>query len=263
LTVHYSLTVARYKLILAYDGAAFAGSQRQASTARSRTGRHQTVQGALEDALRPLGWSGRSILLAGRTDAGAHASGQVAAVDIEWQHEATALRDALNARLPFELVVRDAQVVDSKFHPRFDALVRRYRYSLFCGPVRDPLRERLAWRVWLAFDPALLERTALLFVGSHDFGAFGSAPVQDSGTVRTVNLAQWQQAEQGRMWQFDVAADAFLYRMVRRLVFIQVAVAQGRCTNEAVLKALDRGKGSDLPAGLAPAHGLELTQVDY
>lgn len=255
--------MARYKLILAYDGAAFAGSQRQASTARSRTGRRLTVQGALEDALRSLGWEGRSVLLAGRTDAGAHASGQVAAVDIEWQHDPRALRDALNARLPFELVVRDAQPVGAKFHPRFDASSRRYRYSLFCGPVRDPLSERFAWRVWPAFDPNLLEATAPLFLGRHDFGGFGSAPVKDSATIRTVTRARWQQAGPGTTWQFDVAADAFLYRMVRRLVFIQVAVAQGRCTRDAVLKALDRGAGNDLPAGLAPAHGLELMQVDY
>ncbi|MGE5071850.1 MAG: tRNA pseudouridine synthase A [Anaerolineae bacterium] len=255
--------MARYKLILAYDGAAFAGSQRQALTARSRTGQRQTVQGALEEALRSLGWSGRSVLMAGRTDAGAHASGQVAAVDVEWQHTAETLRDALNARLPFEMVVRYAEEVDPSFHPRFDALSRRYRYSLFCGPLRHPLRERLAWRVWPAFDPAMLHETAPLFRGQHDFGAFGSAPVKHAGTLRTVKLAQWQQTDPSGLWQFDVAADAFLYRMVRRLVFIQVAVAQGRCSSKAVLKALDRGKGSELPAGLAPAHGLELMQVDY
>src|SRR5512143_4344337 len=148
--------MARYKLILAYDGAAFAGSQRQGTTARSRTGKARTVQGELEDALRELGWRGRSVLLAGRTDAGAHASGQVAAADVDWPHEPEALRDALNAHLPFELVVRDAQAVDRGFHPRFDARSRRYSYRLFCQPVRDPLRERLAWRVWPDFAAALL-----------------------------------------------------------------------------------------------------------
>ena len=116
--------MARYKLILAYDGSAFAGSQRQASGAKSRTGKGRTVQGELENALRGLGWQGRSVLLAGRTDAGAHASGQVAAVDLEWAHSPAALRDALNARLPFELVVRDAEAVDAGFHPRFDATSR-------------------------------------------------------------------------------------------------------------------------------------------
>src|SRR5512140_1276714 len=119
--------MARYKLILAYDGAAFAGSQRQAPTARSRTGTGRTVQGELEQALSSLGWHGRSVLLAGRTDAGAHASGQVAAVELDWPHAPEVLRDALNARLAFELVVREVSVAEARFHPRFDARSRRYR----------------------------------------------------------------------------------------------------------------------------------------
>ncbi len=256
--------MARYKFILAYDGAAFAGSQRQAVGARSRTGKGRTVQGELEQALRGLGWQGRSIILAGRTDAGAHASGQVAAADLEWAHSPAELRDALNARLPFELAVRHVEQVDARFHPRFDATSRRYRYSLFCAQVRDPLCERLAWRVWPPFEPELLLDVARLFPGTHDFALFGSAPGKQSGTVRTVFSAAWRQVDAGGKWQFDVAADAFLYRMVRRLVFVQVAVAQGRCSRDAVVRALDRGAGSaELPAGLAPAHGLELMQVDY
>lgn len=257
--------MARYKLILAYDGTAFAGSQRQAPAARSRTGRQHTVQGALEDALRTLGWSGRSVILAGRTDAGANASGQVAAADIDWPHGPEALRDALNARLPREMAVLDAQEAAPGFHPRYDAASRRYRYRLFCGHVRHPLLERLAWRVWPVFDPALLHRTAELLAGKHDFGAFGSAPTRGGSTERTVQLAAWREAEPAGMWQFEIAADAFLYRMVRRLVFVQVAVAQGRCSTDAMRRALERCRGAEneLPAGLAPAHALELMQVDY
>jgi tRNA pseudouridine38-40 synthase len=255
--------MARYKLILAYDGAAFAGSQRQASTARSRTGKQRTVQGDLEDALRLLGWDARTILLAGRTDAGAHASGQVAAVDLDWSHGPAALRDALNARLPFELVVREVEIVDPKFHPRFDATSRSYRYTLFCGYLRDPLSERFAWRVWPGFDPELLPEVAEVFLGRHDFAAFGSAPAGKGSTVRSVLQSEWNEIQPAGRWQFDVTADAFLYRMVRRLVFVQVAAAQGRCSRDAVLRALDRGAGTELPAGLAPAHGLELMEVDY
>ncbi len=256
--------MARYKFILAYDGSAFAGSQRQATTARSRTGQRHTVQGELEGALRGLGRQGGSLMLAGRTDAGAHASGQVAAADLDWPHTVEALRDALNARLPFELAVRAAEEVDPDFHPRFDARSRRYRYRLFCQHVRDPLRERLAWRVWPEFDPGLLRTTATLFLGQHDFGAFGSAPLKKGGTARTVFLAEWHEIGPEYGWQFDVAADAFLYRMVRSLVFVQVAVAQGRSSKQAVLKAVDGGAAmKGLPAGLAPAHGLELVQVDY
>src|SRR5690242_17360280 len=105
--------MARYKLILAYDGTDFAGSQRQAGA--------RTMQGELEKALHQLGWGGPSVTLAGRTDTGVHASGQVAACDLEWRHGPQKLRQALNAQLPADLAVREAAVADAKFHPRFDA----------------------------------------------------------------------------------------------------------------------------------------------
>lgn len=249
--------MARYKIILAYDGTAFAGSQRQANA--------RTVQSEMERALRRIGWSGRSILLAGRTDAGVHAAGQVASFDLEWGHGAEALRDALNANLPNDLAALQAEVAPPGFHPRFDASARRYRYRLFCAGVRDPLAERLAWRVWPQLDGELLSQGAAIFLGRHDFAAFGS-PVGSSGnTVRTILQAEWRPAGAG--WQLDIQADAFLYRMVRRLVFVQVAAAQGRCTIEALGRALsDGGRAAskkEIPAGLAPAHGLTLMEVTY
>src|SRR5258708_30704128 len=130
--------MARYKLILAYDGTAFAGSQRQA--------KRRTIQGELESALRRLGWTGPSLTLAGRTDAGVHAQGQVAAIDLDWSHSPEKLRDALNACLPFDMVVKTAELADSNFHPRYDATSRLYRFRLFCKPVRDPLREQFTCR---------------------------------------------------------------------------------------------------------------------
>ena len=105
---------------------------------------------------------------------------------------------------------------------------RRYRYRLFCQPLRDPIRERFAWRVWPAVDADVLAETAKLFLGTHDFSAFGSPTTPKGGTVRTVMKAEWLQAGTEDEWHFEVQADAFLYRMVRRLVFVQVAVAQGK-----------------------------------
>src|SRR5262245_9783591 len=140
--------MARYKLTLAYDGSGFAGSQRQA-VAKTRT-----VQAELEKALRTLGWTGRSIILSGRTDTGVHATGQVAAADLDWSHAEGDLVRALNSALPADMAVWSAAVVDDKFHPRFDATSRCYRYRLFCQPLRDPIRERYAWRVQPALSPA-------------------------------------------------------------------------------------------------------------
>ena len=250
--------MARYQLTLAYDGTDFFGSQRQASK--------RTVQGELEQALCKLGWTGRSALMSGRTDTGVHATGQVASFDLDWAHSDEELVRALNAELPADIAVHSARVASKRFHPRFDASARRYRYRLFCQPLRDPIRERFAWRLWPGIRGDLLEETASLFLGTHDFSAFGSPTTPNGGTVRTVMKAEWSQTE-GDTWQFEVQADAFLYRMVRRLVFVQVAVAQQKASAETIARFLAdgaaAGKRRELPAGLAPAHGLTLVEVVY
>ena len=251
--------MARYKLTLAYDGSGFAGSQRQATKAR-------TVQGELEKALRKLGWNGRSVILSGRTDTGVHATGQVAAADLDWSHAESDLVRALNAALPADVAVWSAKVVDDKFHPRFDATSRCYRYRLFCQPLRNPIRERYAWRVQPAVQPALLTAAAKFFPGAHDFFAFGSRTTPKGTTRRTVKKAAWMQIADDE-WQFEVQADAFLYRMVRRMVFVQVVIAQGKLRAEVIAQALaeqaSAEQRSGLPAGLAPAHGLTLVEVTY
>jgi tRNA pseudouridine38-40 synthase len=251
--------MARYQLTLAYDGTDFFGSQRQANK--------RTVQGELEKALCELGWTGRSVLMAGRTDTGVHATGQVASVDLDWSHSDEELVRALNATLPADLAVHGAGKVPPRFHPRFDALSRRYRYRLFCQPLRDPLRERFAWRVWPAINGDALAETAKLFLGTHDFSAFGSPTTPKGGTVRTVMKAVWSQADDAEdEWRFDVQANAFLYRMVRRLVFVQMAVAQGKVSAEILARALaaSAGAGSEnVSAGLAPAQGLTFVEVAY
>lgn len=246
--------MARYHATLAYDGSGFLGSQRQANS--------RTVQGELENALRRVGWTGRTAIMAGRTDTGVHATGQAAAFDFdEWSHPADKLLQALNAKLPADLAVRKIESVHAEFHPRFDALSRSYRYRLFCEPIRDPLRERFSWRLWPRPDGDALRQAAEVFSGTHDFAAFGSPTSEKGTTIRTVTNSEWRRKPNGE-WQFEVRADAFLYRMARRLVFVQVAAAQGRCSLEDIRLALKKGEAK-LPAGLAPAHGLSLIDVEY
>ncbi len=253
--------MARYQIILTYDGTKFLGSQRQASS--------RTVQGELEGALRNIGWDGKSVYLAGRTDTGTHATGQVAAVDLDWGHGLKDLHKALNSHLPKDLAVREVNVVPSSFHPRFDATSRSYRYRLYCAEVREPLRERYAWRVWPPVTD--LSRFASIWCGKHDFGAFGSSPSPKGTTVRTVFSAKWTNL--GDEWIFDIQADAFLYRMVRKLVYVQVIAGQGRLPVEVLIKALRHVPGKlrsvreqtqgRIPANLAPACGLTLVEVRY
>jgi len=249
--------MARYQVILAYDGTDFVGSQRQATS--------RTVQAEFEKALRKVGWQDKSVLLAGRTDTGTHASGQVASFDFDWTHGLPKLQAALNAHLPHDMAVRAVEMAADDFHPRFDATSRRYCYRLFCGGVRDPLRERYAWRVW----PPVVDLGSLAEVwrGKHDFAAFGSPPHPGGSSVRTILSASW--TNQADEWTFDIQADAFLYRMVRRLVYVQVAVGQGRLSREVLARALDsqpevrEDAKAELPAGLAPARGLTLVEVRY
>jgi len=250
--------MARYKLTLAYDGSGFHGSQRQAN--------RRTVQGELENSLRKIGWTGRSILISGRTDTGVHAIGQVATADLHWAHTEEDIIRALNSALPDDISVKSVQMVSDNFHPRFDALSRLYRYRLFCQPLRDPIRERFAWRVWPQVKTRDLGKTAKNIPGTHDFYAFGSPTTPKGTTVRTVMKAKWTATAEDE-WQFEVQANAFLYRMVRRLVFVQVAVAQGKILAEVVADALAEqdtaGNRNKLPAGLAPAHGLTLVNIEY
>src|SRR5512132_3330 len=153
--------MARYQLTLAYDGTGFFGSQRQANK--------RTVQGELEKALNKLGWTGRSILMSGRTDTGVHATGQVASCDLDWSHSDEELLRALNAMLPKDMAVQKVCMTNADFHPRFDATSRCYRYRVFYQPVRDPIRERFAWRIASEINSELLADAARLFLGTHDF----------------------------------------------------------------------------------------------
>lgn len=241
--------MARYKVILTYDGTHFQGYQRQ--------GLVRTVQAEMETALRGLGWQGKTVLSSGRTDSGVHAAGQVVAFDLDWQHSEEELARAINAHLPADAAVREARLAADDFHPRFDAVERRYQYRLIYAPYREPLRERYAWRIWPTLDVDQLQTAAGLLQGSHDFAAFGTPPVAGGSTVRYIYAADW--TAEGDELRFTIRGNAFLYHMVRRLVFVQVQVGQNRLSLEEFQASLRTAH--PLPPGLAPAQGLTLMEV--
>jgi len=244
--------MARYQVILAYDGTPFQGFQRQKNAL--------TVQGVVEGALRQLGWGRTSILAAGRTDSGVHAWGQVIAFDLDWPHSPQALQAALNAHLPPEIVARSVRRVHERFHPRYDAVRRRYWYRLYLQETRNPFLERFAWRVWPPVRRESLQQAADCLVGTHDFAAFGTSPRQGGSTVRTVFQAKWEEKDDELI--FEIVANAFLYRMVRRLVYVQVEIGRGQVQLETLLHYLEEPPPVPLQ-GLAPAHGLTLMEVEY
>jgi tRNA pseudouridine38-40 synthase len=242
-----------YKSIIAYDGTAFQGFQRQA-------GDRRTVQGVFEQALRKLGWQERSITAAGRTDAGVHARGQVVAFELAWRHAPQQLTQALNANLPPDIAVWWTAEAAPKFHPRFDAVRRRYRYTLITAPVRHPLRERYAWRIWPEPDVTAMEIFAGELMGRHDFAAFGRASIPGGETVRNVFRAEWISGE-GSLC-FKIEANAFLYHMVRKLVAAMVKVGSRSIGPQDVLECLNNPQAR-WEGAIAPACGLCLEEVTY
>jgi tRNA pseudouridine38-40 synthase len=241
----------RYKAVVAYDGTAFSGMQRQ------KNGR--SIQSAVEDALSSIGWRGKSILAAGRTDAGVHASGQVIAFDLDWKHSLDELQRAMNTGLPADVAIKRVERAKNDFHPRYDAKSRRYQYRLFCQSQRDPLRERYAWRVWPEVKLSLLKAAAKPLRGEHDFVALGSSPKEGGGTTRKVLSANWRRITEDE-YLFEVSANAFLYHMVRRMVGLQVKIGQGLAAPNAMAEAL---KNKNKVRELAPPQGLCLVAVEY
>lgn len=245
--------MATYKSIVAYDGTAFQGFQRLARGPR-------TVQGVLEDALRAVGWTGTSLLAAGRTDAGVHARGQVVSYELAWRHPAQTLSRALNANLPQDVAVRSTEPAPEGFHPRFSARRRTYGYRILLDAWPDPLAERYAWRQSPGPDPALMEPEARALIGRHDFAAFGQAPIPGGHTVREVFVARWHAEPKGLA--FEIQANAFLQHMVRRVVAALVATGLGQ-KPVGTLAAMVADPNRRWEDKLAPPHGLCLEAVEY
>lgn len=249
--------MARYQIILAYDGTNYHGFQRQTNA--------PTVQGAVEKALRKLLWSGHSILSAGRTDRGVHAKGQVIAFDLNWAHSTDDLRSALNANLPNDIAAREVNIVQPNFHPRFDAVMRKYQYYIMGKEIRDPLRERYTWRVWPAPNIHLLQDASQYIIGDHDFTAFSSPKYIKGSKYRTITQASWTQ--DGDTIVFEIASKSFLYHMVRRLVAIQVSIGKRMIDLQELKKYLSLANSSSknhhMYNKMAPPQGLFLCEVSY
>jgi tRNA pseudouridine38-40 synthase len=237
----------RYRARVEYDGTDFAGFQ-------VNPGR-RTVQGVLEDALARLGDGVvRRVDGAGRTDAGVHATGQVIAFSYGGRLAMTELATALDALMPADIAIHDLRRAPDGFNPRFAARYREYRYTVWNGP-RSPLRERLALGVRVPLDIVAMADAGSVFIGRHDFSAFGTT---DRSPVRTVMAVRVRR--RGRLVTIDVRADSFLRGQVRRMVGLLLEVGQGKMDIEAVRTAL-AGPGPARSGVSAPARGLCLRHV--
>jgi tRNA pseudouridine38-40 synthase len=246
----------RYRAALSYDGAAYQGFQRQA-------GDTPTIQLAVEEAIARITQQRVTVIGAGRTDTGVHASKQVIAFEVEWKHESASLLRALNSVLPEDIALQDIAEAPPSFHPRFSATARQYRYTVIVTEQRQPLLRQRSWQLRERLAQELMHTAAQMLIGSHDFGAFGKSP--DGGhTIRAVEKACWHTSTQGSMtvYEYEVIANAFLQHMVRRMVGSMVDVGRGRLTLEQFEDAFRR---VDLTVfkTLAPPQGLVLEAVFY
>lgn len=246
----------KFKLTIAYDGTAYQGWQWQ----KIGTG----VQEKVEAALAKLFPSKPRVHGSSRTDTGVHALGMVAHFEIpraEFKMTTTKLALALNAWLPNDIRVASASRAPAKFHARFDATGKQYRYFVWNHTAMNPLIRHTAWQVPLPLDLAAMRVAAKSFLGKHDFKSFaGTRNYEMESTVRT--LTRCAIKRNGPLLTFFIEGDGFLYKMCRGIVGTLVQVGQSKIAPEDIRKILAH-RDRRVAGMTAPAHGLVLWKVFY
>jgi tRNA pseudouridine38-40 synthase len=255
------------RLKLEYDGTNYSGWQMQSG--------QDSIQARLEDALARIFNEPVRVRGAGRTDAGVHARGQVAAARLPRPFDPAELARALNATLPDDIVVLEASEVGDNFDPRRDARLRIYEYRVLNQPQRSAFERHSAWLVREPLDLGAMNAAAVAFVGEHDFAAFRSLGSAEKTTRRRVELSRWQRAntavrdeggEDDRHLVYRVEASAFLRHMVRTMVAAMVEVGRGKPAGKPPadsVAALLASRERALAPAPAPAAGLYLVDVLY
>ncbi|MCS6761382.1 MAG: tRNA pseudouridine(38-40) synthase TruA [Candidatus Devosia symbiotica] len=243
----------RYKLTIEYDGTPFSGWQRQKT--------QPSVQQALEEAIWRM--SGESVTLqaAGRTDAGVHALGQVAHVDLGKVWDPLRIREALNYHLrPNSVGIIAVDAVDNDFEARFSATARHYQYRILNRRAPAILERNHVWHVSKPLDAEIMDQAAALMLGLHDFTTFRSSECQAKSPMRTLDVLSVRREAEHIV--VDASAHSFLHHQVRSMVGCLKLVGEGKWTPADLCAALDAADRSRCRA-MAPSDGLYLTRVDY
>ena len=243
----------RLRLVLQYDGTAFSGFQRQPGC--------RTVQEVLEEHLTRVCGHPVEVIGAGRTDAGVHALGQVVHLDTTGRIPPERLSQAVNRLSGGEMVVRQVEETSERFHARFSAVRRTYRYNISRAQPSPVLARYSVYEPWLAGDAGvrMREATAAL-VGRHDFRAFCVGAAEERSCVRTMLKTALE--ERGALLCVELTADAFLRSMVRMIAGMLLKIGRGQYEPRVVVEALRSGRHL-VPPLCAPPHGLFLMRVEY
>ncbi len=247
----------RYALKIEYDGLPFAGWQRQDGP--------ETVQGAVEAALAKLEPRAHTIAAAGRTDAGVHATGQVAHCDLDRDWDPFRLSEALNYHLkPAPIAILAARVVAPDWHARFDALERRYLFRLLSRRAPATHDKGYVWRVNNSLDLAAMQTGAAHLIGQHDFTTFRSTMCQAKSPIKTLDEVTITEhaVPYGHEFRFRLRARSFLHNQVRSIVGTLERVGAGSWTADRVAEALAAKSRAEC-GPVCPPHGLYLTEVVY
>ena len=243
----------RFALGLEYDGSAFMGWQRQAHEGR-------TIQACLEEALGRVADHAVDTTCAGRTDAGVHASGQVAHFDSDARRDLRGWLLGVNSNLPPDVTMTWIREVSAEFHARFKAMARQYRYVILNRDTRPALmREQLTW-IHRPLDAMRMQTAAQHLLGRHDFSAFRSVECQAKQPVRT--LKRLDVRRDGERVVIDALADGFLHHMVRNIAGVLIAVGEGKRDPQWSRQVLE-GRDRSLGGVTASPNGLCLTAVEY
>jgi tRNA pseudouridine38-40 synthase len=240
------------KVVLEYDGSGFAGWQQQAHG--------RTVEAELKRALRELTGTEHKVYAAGRTDAGAHAEGQVVNFETDGRIPPQRLVAALNARLPVDVAVLTAEVAPDGFHARYSARWRRYRYRYLDRRARPALERGRCWHVGSPLDVAAMSVAAKALVGKHDWTGYCSASEPPAGRVREMRSAKV--VRRGDFVEVELVAEGFLRGLARGIAGALAEVGKGRKPPEWVGEVL-RARDRRLAPRTAPAGGLTLVEVIY
>lgn len=242
-----------YKMILAYDGTRYFGWERQKNT-------DMTIQGKIESVLERMTGNKIEVIGCGRTDAGVHAKGMTANVKLDTERNPEEIRSYLNHYLPEDICVKEVSVASDRFHSRYNASGKTYRYTCYIGKEKPIFDRKYVYIIQEALEIDKMQKAAELLKGEHDFASFCANKKMKKSTVRTVDKIDI--TRKGDYLYFTVHGNGFLHHMVRILVGTLLEVGWGKRDPES-MTALFEAKNRVQAGVTAPAQGLCMMSVDY